>query len=70
VTRCARDRDAVLAAFLSCEAPEVRQDLSLWVSLDSSIYPDALQADHERAKDIILAGPEHYRWMPQRPRHE
>ncbi|MFF3655932.1 hypothetical protein [Streptomyces olivochromogenes] len=64
-----RYRDAVLAAFLSCEDPGVRQDLSLWVSLDPSVYPDDLQIAQERAKDIILADPEHYRLMLQRSGH-
>ncbi|SOE48106.1 hypothetical protein SAMN05446589_0183 [Streptomyces sp. OV198] len=62
-------RDAVLAAFLSCEDPGVRQDLSLWVSLDPSVYPDDLQIAQKRAKDIILADPEHYRWLLQRSGH-
>jgi hypothetical protein len=62
-------RDAVLAAFLSCEDPGVRQDLSLWVSLDPSVYPEDLQIDQQRAKDIILADPEHYRLMLQRSGH-
>ncbi|WP_145909232.1 hypothetical protein [Kitasatospora viridis] len=59
-------RDAVLTAFLACEDPGTRQDLSLWISLDSSAYPGVLQADHERAKSLILAAPEHYRLMLQR----
>lgn len=59
-------RDAVLAAFLACQDPETRQDLSLWISLESSVYPDALQDDHQRAKSLILADPEHYRLMLQR----
>ncbi|MFC9634319.1 hypothetical protein ACFTY8_34955 [Streptomyces mirabilis] len=58
-------RDAVLAAFLSCEDPGVRQDLSLWVSLDPPVYPDDLRIAQERAKDIILADPQHYRLMLQ-----
>ncbi len=62
-------RDAVLAAFLSCEDPGVRQDLSLWVSLDPSVYPDDLQIAQKRAKDIILADPEHYRRLLQRSVH-
>ncbi|MCX4537930.1 IS3 family transposase [Streptomyces sp. NBC_01669] len=59
-------RNAVLAAFLACEDPETRQDLSLWISLESSAYPDALQDDHQRAKGLIIADPEHYRLMLQR----
>jgi hypothetical protein len=59
-------RDAVLAAFLACEDLETRQDLSLWISLEPSAYPDALQNDHQRAKEIILANPDHYRLMLQR----
>ncbi|MFH8614562.1 hypothetical protein ACH4E8_05705 [Streptomyces sp. NPDC017979] len=59
-------RNAVLAAFLGCEDPETRQDLSLWISLESADYPDALQDDHQRAKEIIFADPEHYRLMLQR----
>ncbi|MFJ5726407.1 hypothetical protein [Streptomyces sp. NPDC093149] len=62
-------RDAVLIAFLACEDPGTRQDLSLWISLNSSAYPDVLQADHERAKGVILADPEHYRLMLQRSGH-
>lgn len=59
-------RNAVLAAFLACEDPETRQDLSLWISLEASAYPDALQDDYQSAKEIILAAPEHYRLMLQR----
>ena len=59
-------RDAVLAAFLACEDPETRQDLSLWISLEPSAYPGPLQDDHQRAKSLILAAPEHYRLMLQR----
>ncbi|MFF8029613.1 hypothetical protein ACFZDJ_53170 [Streptomyces sp. NPDC007896] len=62
-------RDAALAAFLSCKDSGVRQDLSLWVSLDPSVYPDDLQIAQKRAKDIILADPEHYRWLLQRSGH-
>ncbi|MFG2434584.1 hypothetical protein [Streptomyces sp. NPDC048508] len=59
-------RDAVLAAFLTCEDLETRQDLSLWISLETSAYPDALQSDHQRAKEIILANPDAFRLMLQR----
>ncbi|SEK54645.1 hypothetical protein SAMN05414137_102391 [Streptacidiphilus jiangxiensis] len=59
-------RAAVLAAFLACDDPKTRQDLSLWISLDASAYPESLQADHTAAKNLILADPEHYRWMLQR----
>ncbi len=62
----AKYREAVLVAFLACEDPGTRQDLSLWISLDSSAYPGVLQADHERAKSLILADPEHYRLSLQR----
>ncbi|MHA6765147.1 hypothetical protein [Streptacidiphilus sp. PAMC 29251] len=61
-----RFRNAVLAAFLACEDPETRQDLSMRISLDPSFYPADLQADHQRAKHIILAAPHHYRWLLQR----
>ncbi|MFB7646000.1 hypothetical protein ACFC0S_33930 [Streptomyces sp. NPDC056084] len=59
-------KDAVLAAFLACEDLATRQDLSLWISLETSAYPDALQGDHQRAKEIILANPDDYRLMLQR----
>jgi hypothetical protein len=59
-------RDAVLTAFLACEDPGTRQDLSLWISLEPSAYPDALQDDHQRATALILADPDHYRLMLQR----
>jgi hypothetical protein len=39
------------------------------VSLDPSVYPDDLQIAQKRAKDIILADPEHYRWLLQRSGH-
>ncbi|MER7645521.1 hypothetical protein [Streptomyces sp. NPDC126522] len=58
--------EAVLAAFLACEDLETRQDLSLWISLETSDYPDALRSDHRRAKEIILANPDDYRLMLQR----
>ncbi|MFF0035858.1 hypothetical protein ACFYRG_06460 [Streptomyces mirabilis] len=62
-------QDAVLTAFLSCEDPGVRQDLSLWVSLDPLVYPDDLQIAQKRAKDIILADPEHHSRLLQRSGH-
>ncbi|MET9116037.1 hypothetical protein ABZX38_17800 [Streptomyces longwoodensis] len=61
-------RDAVLAAFLGSEDLETRQDLSLWISLETSAYPDTLQSDHQRAKEIILANPDGYRLILQRCR--
>jgi hypothetical protein len=59
-------QEAVLVAFLACEDLGTRQDLSLWISLDASSYPESLQADHQLAKNLILANPEHYRLMLQR----
>ncbi|MFI6287455.1 hypothetical protein ACIBCM_22375 [Streptomyces sp. NPDC051018] len=59
-------RNAVLAAFLACDDPGTRQELALWISLESSDCPEALQGDHRRATEIILADPEHYRLMLQR----
>ncbi|MFH8387802.1 hypothetical protein ACH4E7_44180 [Kitasatospora sp. NPDC018058] len=46
-------REAVLTAFLTCGDLGTRQDLSLWISLDPATYPEALRADHERAKSLI-----------------
>ncbi|WP_123980454.1 hypothetical protein [Streptomyces sp. Ag109_O5-1] len=52
-------------AFLACEDLETRQVLSLWISLESSTYPGALQVDHQQAVETILANPEHYRLILQ-----
>ncbi|MEV6395884.1 hypothetical protein AB0M39_14070 [Streptomyces sp. NPDC051907] len=62
-------RSACLSAFLTCEDPETRQDLSLDLSLDPTIYPAALQDSHEKARRIILADPERYRWLLKRCTH-
>ena len=59
-------RAACLDAFLACDDPEVRQDLSLGINLDPAAYPDHLQPSHQQARDIIMANPEHYRWLLQR----
>lgn len=53
-------REAVLTAFLTCEEPAVRLDLALWIPLDPAAWPDTLRADHDRARSLILADPEHY----------
>ena len=59
-------REACLAAFLACGDPGVRQDLSLGINLDPAAYPDHLQPSHQQAIYIIMANPEHYRWVLQR----
>ncbi|WP_330334699.1 hypothetical protein OHS33_36350 [Streptomyces sp. NBC_00536] len=62
-------RAACLSAFLTCEIPETRQDLSLDLSLDATSYPAALQDSHEKARRIILADPERYRLLLERCTH-
>ncbi|MCX5402664.1 hypothetical protein OHA37_02040 [Streptomyces sp. NBC_00335] len=62
-------RAACLSVFLTCEDPETRQDLSLDLSLDATIYPAALQDSHEKARRIILADPERYRLLLGRCTH-
>lgn len=56
-----RYRAACLAAFLACEDPDARQDLSLGFTLDPAAYPDDLQPALQRARQIITADPERYR---------
>ncbi|MEO3850996.1 hypothetical protein ABGB09_25820 [Streptomyces sp. B8F3] len=53
-------REAVLTAFLACDDPAVRLDLALWIPLDPAAWPDALRGDHDRARSLVLADPEHY----------
>jgi hypothetical protein len=53
-------RAACLAAFLACEDPDARQDLSLGFTLDPAAYSDDLQGALEQAKGIITANPERY----------
>ncbi|AUH41898.1 hypothetical protein [Streptomyces sp. CMB-StM0423] len=53
-------REAVLTAFLTCDDPAVRLDLALWIPLDPAAWPDAFRADHDRARSLILADPDHY----------
>ncbi|MFD7763538.1 hypothetical protein [Streptomyces microflavus] len=62
-------RAACLSAFLTCENPETRQDLSLDLSLDATVYPADLQDSHEQARRIILADPERYRLLLERCTH-
>ncbi|MFE4173674.1 hypothetical protein ACFRR7_16755 [Streptomyces sp. NPDC056909] len=59
-------RAACLSAFLACEDPETRQDLSLGLNLDPTVYPDDLQLSHARARRIVLADPERYHQLLQR----
>jgi hypothetical protein len=59
-------RAACLAAFLDCDDPEARRDLSLAINLDASVYPEHLQARHEQAKRIVMADPERYRVLLRR----
>ncbi|MBT2453037.1 hypothetical protein J7F03_39650 [Streptomyces sp. ISL-43] len=59
-------RVACLSAFLTCEDPETRHDLSLNLSLDPAVYPDDLQPSHEQARRSILADPERYHLLLQR----
>lgn len=56
-------RSACLSAFLACEDPETRQDLSLGLSLDPADYPADLRTSHEKARRIIQADPERYCWL-------
>ncbi|MEU2390386.1 hypothetical protein [Streptomyces sp. NPDC007369] len=62
-------RSACLSAFLACEDPETRQDLSLNLSLDPADYPAELRSSHEEARLIIQADPERYRWLLERCTH-
>ncbi|MFE9481179.1 hypothetical protein ACFYNM_21555 [Streptomyces spororaveus] len=62
-------RSACLSAFLVCGDPETRQDLSLELSLDPAVYPADLRASHEKARLIIQADPERYRWLLERCTH-
>ncbi|WP_406415222.1 hypothetical protein OH809_43595 [Streptomyces sp. NBC_00873] len=62
-------RSACLSAFLACEGPETRQDLSLALSLDPTAYPTDLQDSHEKARRIILADPERNRSLLERCPH-
>ncbi|MFD5989485.1 hypothetical protein [Streptomyces cyaneofuscatus] len=62
-------RAACLSAFLTCENPETRQDLSLNLSLDATVYPADLQDSHEQARRIILADPERYSLLLERCTH-
>lgn len=62
-------RSACLSAFLACEDPETRQDLSLGLSLDPADYPADLRTSHEKARRIIQADPERYRWLLERCTH-
>ncbi|MFE9468844.1 hypothetical protein ACFYNW_35495 [Streptomyces virginiae] len=62
-------RAACLSAFLTCEIPETRQDLSLDLSLDATSYPATLQDSHDKARRIILADPERYRLLLERCTH-
>ncbi|MEV7525593.1 hypothetical protein [Streptomyces sp. NPDC091371] len=62
-------RSACLSAFLACEDPETRQDLSLELSLDPADYPADLRTSHEKARRIILADPERYRRLLERCTH-
>ncbi|MEU6214404.1 hypothetical protein ABZ891_31470 [Streptomyces sp. NPDC047023] len=62
-------RSACLSAFLLCEDPRTRQDLSLDLSLDPADYPAELRDSHERARLIIEADPERYRRLLERCTH-
>ncbi|SCF83557.1 hypothetical protein [Streptomyces sp. Ncost-T10-10d] len=59
-------RATCLAAFLSCEDPVTRQDLSLGINLDPAAYPGDLQSSHQQARRIIMADSEHHRRLLQR----
>jgi hypothetical protein len=54
-------RAACLTAFLACDDPDTRQDLSLGFTLDPAAYPTDLQPALERARQIITAEPDQYR---------
>ncbi|MER5618782.1 hypothetical protein [Streptomyces sp. NPDC002215] len=62
-------RSACLSAFLACEDPQTRQDLSLELSLDPADYPAELRNSHEKARLIIEADPERYRRLLERCTH-
>ncbi|MFE2481478.1 hypothetical protein, partial [Streptomyces sp. NPDC059389] len=62
-------RSACLSAFLVCQDPQTRQDLSLDLSLDSADYPAELRDSHEKARLIIEADPERYRRLLERCTH-
>ncbi|MFC9618876.1 group II intron maturase-specific domain-containing protein [Streptomyces sp. NPDC056930] len=58
-----------LAAFLSCEDPVTRQDLSRGIKLDPAAYPGDLQSSHQQARRIIMADSERHR-RPREPNGE
>ncbi|MET7534603.1 hypothetical protein [Streptomyces goshikiensis] len=62
-------RSACLSAFLACDDPQTRQDLSLELSLDPSDFPVELRNSHEKARLIIEADPERYRQVLERCTH-
>lgn len=62
-------RSACLSAFLVCEDPQTRQDLSLDLSLDPADYPAELRESQEKARLIIEADPERYRRLLERCMH-
>ncbi|MEU8776623.1 hypothetical protein [Streptomyces sp. NPDC048606] len=62
-------RSACLSAFLVCEDPQTRQDLSLDLSLDPADYPTGLRDSHEKARLIIEADLERYRRLLERCTH-
>lgn len=62
-------RSACLSAFLACEDPQTRQDLSLELSLDPADYPAELRNSHEKARLIIETDPERYRRLLERCTH-